>query len=96
MKTKIEEHHHWHLDIMLRELFIGVMILITVLTMIRIIDDASSRNEDMYKECLDACTKKPTSWNQNPQIINYGYDRVECVRVCNSFHYSLTRTTQTR
>ena len=92
-QNKTETHHHWHgCDIFIKQLFWGLILLVAVLTMIRIIDDASSQDQDMYEECLDACTKKPTSWNQNPQIINYGYDRVECVRVCNSFHYSLTTT----
>ena len=88
--AKIEEHHHWHLDMLLRELFVGVMILVTILTMVRIAEENISQDQDMYNTCLDACVAKPTTWNQNPQVVNYDPDRVECIRVCNSFYYSLT------
>ena len=76
---------------MIRELFTLLMILVVVLTFVRIIEDGLSREQDMYKSCLDACKAKPTYWNQNPEIINFDHNRNECIRVCNSFHYSLTK-----
>ncbi len=93
MKQKriIEEtHHHWHIDMMIRELFRLMIWLIVVVNIIALIVNQSNKDQIIYSDCLDACVAKPFYWNQQPEVVNAG-DRVECIRVCNSFHYSLTR-----
>ena len=92
VKEKIiyqKDHHHWHIDMMIRELFFLLLILTVILSMVRIIEDSVSREQDMYNSCLDVCSARPTSWNQNPESVILNYDRVECVRACNSFHKTL-------
>ncbi len=85
-----ENHHHWHLDMMIRELFKWFIIFLIVANVINLILGETNKDQNMYSDCLDACTEKPFYWNQHPEVINAG-DRVECIRVCNSFHYSLTK-----
>ena len=87
MKQK-QIDHNYHFDAALRELFIWMMILLIILTLIRIIGDSISANQDMYKSCLNVCDTNHAAFFETPTNIPI-YDRVECIRVCNSFHYSL-------
>ncbi len=84
-----ENHHHWHLDKITSELFLWLILLTTVTAFVGMIVNGVQEEQNMYNSCLDACTEKISYWNQNPEIVNAG-DRIECIRVCNSFHYSLT------
>ena len=84
-----ENHHHWHLNMMLRELFKWFLIFIIVANIINLVLGGANKDQNMYSDCLDACVVKPFYWNQHPEIV-YATDRVECIRVCNSFHWSLT------
>ena len=88
-RKEIHRHHHWHnCDMTIKTLFWGFIILLIIANALNVIDNELTKKEDMYNSCLSACTEKPYYWNQNPKVVDVG-DRVECIRVCNSFHYSL-------
>lgn len=94
MKKKINKkgkqtHHHWYnVDMTLKTLFWGLILLLIIVHTLNTIDDKINENKEMYHSCLDACTEKPYYWIQSPKVVNVG-DRVECIRVCNSFHHNL-------
>lgn len=84
-KIEHHNHHHWHIDWTIKELFIGLLILVAVLNIISIIETKATESNTMYDSCLDACVKKPFGWASNiPDDFEFNYDRTECIRVCNS------------
>ncbi len=84
-KIEHHDHHHWHLDYTIKELFIGLLILVVILTMVRIVETKATESNTMYEACLDACVEKPFGWASTiPDDFKFNYDRTECIRVCNS------------
>lgn len=87
MKSVIEhhDHHHWHIGYGMKELFLGLLILVTITAMVRIIETKATESNTLYEACLDACVEKPFGWTTDiPEDFQFDYDRTECIRVCNS------------
>lgn len=78
-------HHHWcDTNITLKTVFWALIILLIISTMLTTASTEISKNQDIYKSCLDACVSKPFYWLQNPLPINI--DRTECITSCNKFY----------
>ncbi len=92
MTKIIEKNHHWHLDITIKAFFIGALILIAFVTLIRVTEEEVTKNQDMYKSCLDTCATKTTHWRQDiPEVLNINDPyRNGCIDSCNNFYYRLS------
>ncbi len=76
------------MDKFVKQLFYGLIILITVIHTIDIIRDVHTKDIIMYDDCVNACKYKSYSgyklgsdWHPDSCFVEQ-YDRTECVRSC--------------
>lgn len=94
MKTKTKkvgnrtEHHHWHIDMFLRELMTWLIILIVVAQVFSMISSKVTEKRHIVNNCLDECGERHFSGIQvgldGSESACYvkEFDRTNCIKTC--------------
>lgn len=77
------------MDSGIKTLFWGLILLLVIVNLVSAVVSDIRKHQDMYGDCLDACVEKPLTWNQDAEVINFNYDRVDCIGDCNNFYLNL-------
>ena len=86
-------HHCWGIDKLVMTLFKLIILLIVVTAVVNIVTHEIVKDETVYKNCLDACSKKhfmgmevgtDDVWGDNTYVNEY--DRTNCIDGCGDLY----------
>ena len=84
-----EEHHHWHMDEILKTLVIFAIVLLLVNQAFSMISTEAKKHETVYKTCMDACEDtRNCNWKAETCRIT-GVDNTPCITSCNILYANL-------
>lgn len=88
-------HTHYNLDWMIKTFFIFLVVAICISSILGNIDHLVEKNEIVYENCVDACSKKnfigikvgSDDWRESPIVKEF--DRTYCIKHCNELYLNL-------
>ena len=83
MKSKhhLTQHHHYHLDKLIKDLIIFLVIIIVVGSAMTTIEKKVTQDIVVHKNCVNACYKEVFRFVDESEV---GYDRTQCIKSCNT------------